>query len=164
MYSRRGAYGIHRAFRSFVPRAVAARVKRRGANPQSQSPIPMVPYRPADWYLPAVQSFTLFTEILRCCGDPAEGLQVGQSWSCVEWYWSNIVILTHVHPFATLWHFAPVGSVSLDSQSPLAPYESSSLATSRGNEKIRGAFLLSADRPRMTVEGGAPQSPIPTFY
>ena len=56
----------------------------------------------------------------------------------------SIVILTLVHPFATSWHFAPVGSVSLDSRSPLAPYESSSLATSRGNEKFRGAFLLFA--------------------
>ena len=31
--------------------------------------------------------------------------QVSRSWPCVEWYWSNIVILTHVHPFATSWHF-----------------------------------------------------------
>ena len=37
--------------------------------------------------------------------------------------------------------FAPVGSVSLDSQSPLAPYESSSLATSRGNKRLgRGSY------------------------
>jgi hypothetical protein len=35
MHSPREAYGIHRAFRPFVPRVVAARVKRRGANPQS---------------------------------------------------------------------------------------------------------------------------------
>ena len=46
---------------------------------------------------------------------------------------------------------APVGSVSLDSQVAMLPYESSSLATSRENEKFRRAFLLSADRPGMTV-------------
>ena len=64
------------------------------------------------------------------CGDPAEGLQVSRSWPCVEQQWSNIVILNLVHPFATSWHFP-----------------------SRGNEKFRGTFRLSADRPRMTVEG-----------
>ena len=40
---------------------------------------------------------------------------------------SFIGMLTLVHPFATTWHFP-----------------------SRGNEKFRGAFRLSADRPRMT--------------
>ena len=52
-------------------------------------------------------------------------------------------------PPYTLSRFAglhPQGSVSLDSRVASLPYESSSLATSRGNEKIRGAFLLSADR------------------
>ena len=39
---------------------------------------------------------------------------------------SFIGMLTLVHPFATTWHFP-----------------------SRGNEKFRGAFRLSADRPRM---------------
>ena len=48
---------------------------------------------------------------------------------------SFIGMLTLVHPFATTWHFP-----------------------SRGNEKFRGAFRLSADRPRMTVESGAPRS------
>ena len=42
--------------------------------------------------------------------------------------------------------FHSQGSVSLDSRVASLPYESSSLATSRENEKIRGAFLLSADR------------------
>ena len=41
---------------------------------------------------------------------------------------SFIGMLTLVHPFATAWHFP-----------------------SSGNEKFRGAFRLSADRPRMTV-------------
>ena len=44
-------------------------------------------------------------------------------------------MLTLVHPFATTWHFP-----------------------SRGNEKFRGAFRLSADRPRMTVDSEAPRS------
>ena len=100
--------------------------------------------------LPASRRLVFTTDCLICfeyrdsslCGDPAEGLRVSRSWSCVEQQCSNIVILILVHPFATSWHFAPVGSVSLDSQSPLAPYESSSLATSRGNEKFRIAFLL----------------------
>ena len=48
---------------------------------------------------------------------------------------SFIGMLTLVHPFATTWHFP-----------------------SRGNEKFRGAFRLSADRLRMTVESGAPRS------
>ncbi len=48
---------------------------------------------------------------------------------------SFIGMLTLVHPFATTWHFP-----------------------SRGNEKFRRAFRLSADRPRMTVESGAPRS------
>ena len=48
---------------------------------------------------------------------------------------SFIGMLTLVHPFATTWHFP-----------------------SRGNEKFRRAFRLSADRSRMTVESGAPRS------
>ena len=38
-------------------------------------------------------------------------------------------------PFPASRDFAPVGSVSLDSRVASLPYESSSLATSRGNEK-----------------------------
>ena|GEM_PF-6885334 len=71
---------------------------------------------------------------------------------------SFIGMLTLVHPFATTWHFAPVGSMSLDSRVAGLPYESGSFATSRGNEKFRGAFRLSADRPRMTVNGGCASS------
>ena len=41
-------------------------------------------------------------------------------------------------PFAASRDFAPVGSMSLDSRVASLPYESSSLATSRGNEKIGG--------------------------
>lgn len=51
MHSRRGAYGIQRAFRSFVPKAVAARVKRRGANPQSQSPVSSPPAPNPDFFI-----------------------------------------------------------------------------------------------------------------
>jgi hypothetical protein len=46
-------------------------------------------------------------------------------------------VLCPVHPFASSRHF-PQGSVSLDSRVASLPYESSSLATSRGNEKIGG--------------------------
>ena len=49
--------------------------------------------------------------------------------------------------------FAPVGSVSLDSQVAMLPYESSSLATSRGNEKFGIAFLLLA-RPEWSCPIG----------
>ena len=52
---------------------------------------------------------------------------------------SFIGMLTLVHPFATTWHFP-----------------------SRGNEKFRGAFRLSADRPRMTVRAGL-HGPMPDF-
>ena len=62
-------------------------------------------------------------------------------------------------PFCHFVAFAPVGSVSLDSQSPLAPYESSSLATSRGNEKFRNAFLLFA-RPGWSCPTGLRIGPI----
>ena len=41
-------------------------------------------------------------------------------------------------PFPASWDFAPVGSMSLDSRVAWLPYESSSFATSRGNEKIGG--------------------------
>ena len=51
---------------------------------------------------------------------------------------SFIGMLTLVHPFATTWHFAPVGSMSLDFQVASLSYKSSSFATSRGNEKIGG--------------------------
>ena len=41
-------------------------------------------------------------------------------------------------PFPASRDFAPVGSMSLDSRVAGLPYESSSFATSRGNEKIGG--------------------------
>ena len=41
-------------------------------------------------------------------------------------------------PFPASRDFAPVGSMSLDSRVASLPYESSSFATSRGNEKISG--------------------------
>ena len=41
-------------------------------------------------------------------------------------------------PFPASRDFAPVGSMSLDSRVAWLPYESSSFATSRGNEKIGG--------------------------
>ena len=41
-------------------------------------------------------------------------------------------------PFCLFEAFHPQGSVSLDSRVASLPYESSSLATSRGNEKIGG--------------------------
>jgi hypothetical protein len=37
----------------------------------------------ADWYLLPFVSNAACTEILRWCGDPAEGLQVSRSWPCV---------------------------------------------------------------------------------
>ena len=45
-------------------------------------------------------------------------------------------------PFPASRDFAPVGSMSLDFQVASLSYKSSSFATSRGNEKFRGAFLL----------------------
>ena len=41
-------------------------------------------------------------------------------------------------PFPASWDFAPVGSMSLDSRVAGLPYESSSFATSRGNERYEG--------------------------
>ena len=50
---------------------------------------------------------------------------------------SFIGMLTLVHPFATTWHFAPVGSMSLDSRVAGLPYESSSFATLKGKREIQ---------------------------
>ena len=82
---------------------------------------------PADWYLPALLSFTILTA--RILHRMRESAKVGPRRTMVRF----IGMLTLVHPFATTWHFP-----------------------SRGNEKFRGAFRLSADRLRMTVESGAP--------
>ena len=71
---------------------------------------------------------------------------------------SFIGMLTLVHPFATTWHFAPVGSMSLDSRVAGLPYESSFFATSRGKEKFRGPSFYLADRSRMTLDGGCASS------
>ena len=92
------------------------------------------PRRPADWYLPAFHSLIILTEILRFVETlqrVSKSAEVGPRRTMV----SFIGMLTLVHPFATTWHFP-----------------------SRGNEKFRGAFRLSADRPRMTLEGGALRS------
>ena len=51
--------------------------------------------------------------------------------------WSILSVLCPVHPLP-LRGVHPQGSVSLDSRVASLPYESSSLATSRGNEKIGG--------------------------
>ncbi len=46
-------------------------------------------------------------------------------------------------PFPAVRDFAPVGSMSLDSRVAGLPYESSSFATSRGNESVTGlAFCV----------------------
>ncbi len=46
-------------------------------------------------------------------------------------------------PFCLFEAFHPQGSVSLDSRIASLPYESSSLATSRGNESVTGlAFCI----------------------
>ena len=55
-------------------------------------------------------------------------------------------------PFCHYVAFHPQGSVSLDSRVASLPYESSSLATSRGNEKFRGTFLLFG-RPTILTPG-----------
>ena len=84
---------------------------------------------PADWYLIAFPLLTVLTEILRFVETlqrVSKSAEVGPRRTMV----SFIGMLTLVHPFATTWHFP-----------------------SRGNEKFRGAFRLSADRPRMTVGG-----------
>ena len=87
------------------------------------------PRCPADWYLPAFHSLIILTaHILHRMHESAK---VGPRRTMV----SFIGTLTLVHPFATTWHFP-----------------------SRGNEKFRGAFRLSADRPRMTVDGGCASS------
>ena len=115
------------------------------------------PRRPAEWYLSAFHSLIILTKILRFVETlqrVSKSAEVGPRRTMV----SFIGMLTLVHPFATTWHFAPVGSMSLDSRVAGLPYESSSFATSRGNEKFRGAFRLSADRPRMTLEGEALRS------
>ena len=89
---------------------------------------------PADWYLSRDDSLSACTEILRFVETlqrVSKSAEVGPRRTMV----SFIGMLTLVHPFATTWHFP-----------------------SRGNEKFRGAFRLSADRPRMTLEGGALRS------
>ena len=72
----------------------------------------------------------------------AKTVQPGFAQWAADWRsgprWSILSVLCPVHPFATTWHFAPVGSMSLDSRVAGLPYESSSFATSRGNEKIGG--------------------------
>ena len=91
---------------------------------------PGTPPLPADWYLIAFPLLTVLTEILRCVETlqrVSKSAEVGPRRTMV----SFIGMLTLVHPFATTWHFP-----------------------SRGNEKFRGAFRLSADRPWMTVGGG----------
>ena len=97
------------------------------------------PRRPADWYLPAFHSLIILTEILRFVETlqrVSKSAEVGPRRTMV----SFIGMLTLVHPFATTWHFP-----------------------SRGNKKFRGAFRLSADRPRMTLKAGLsdPRSSIP---
>ena len=92
------------------------------------------PRRPADWYLSAFHSLIILTEILRFVETlqrVSKSAEVGPRRTMV----SFIGMLTLVHPFATTWHFP-----------------------SRGNKKFRGASRLSADRPRMTLEGGALRS------
>ena len=83
-----------------------------------------------DWYLVAFPLLTVLTEILRFVETlqrVSKSAEVGPRRTMV----SFIGMLTLVHPFAAARHFP-----------------------SRGNEKFRGAFRLSADRPRMTVGGG----------
>ena len=49
---------------------------------------------------------------------------------------SVISMVPFVHPFAAYAALPPQGSVSLDSRVASLPYESSSLATSKGNENV----------------------------
>ena len=93
---------------------------------------------PADLYLVAFPLLTVLTEILRFVETlqrVSKSAEVGPRRTMV----SFIGMLTLVHPFATTWHFP-----------------------SRGNEKFRGAFRLSADRPRMTMRTGL-HGPVPDF-
>ena len=69
-------------------------------------------------------------------------------------------------PFPASRDFAPVGSMSLDSRVAGLPYESSSFATSRGNEKIGGTEYCvtydtdsqSRNAPCVPFRGRGPQS------
>ena len=69
-------------------------------------------------------------------------------------------------PFPASRDFAPVGSMSLDSRVAGLPYESSSFATSRGNEKIGGTGYCvtydtesqSRNAPCVPFRGRGPQS------
>ena len=69
-------------------------------------------------------------------------------------------------PFCLFEAFHPQGSVSLDSRVASLPYESSSLATSRGNEKIGGTGYCvtydtdsqSRNAPCVPFRGRGPQS------
>ncbi len=62
--------------------------------------------------------------------------------------WSILSVLCLVHPLP-LRGVHPQGSVSLDSRVASLPYESSSLATSRGNEKIGGTgYCVTYDTER----------------